>query len=61
VTQNITDYLQVGTRIDLSAGVRVTKCVRAESSGGYPNYALNQWQAMTTFLSDASVPLDNNL
>jgi transposase len=25
------------------------------------NYALNQWQAMTTFLDDAAVPLDNNL
>jgi transposase len=25
------------------------------------NYALNQWQAMTIFLADASVPLDNNL
>jgi hypothetical protein len=25
------------------------------------NYALNQWQAMTTFLSDAAVPLDNNI
>jgi transposase len=24
------------------------------------NYALNQWQAMTTFLGDAAVPLDNN-
>ena len=25
------------------------------------NYALNQWQAMTTFLNDAAVPLDNNI
>ena len=25
------------------------------------NYALNQWQTMTIFLADASVPLDNNL
>jgi transposase len=25
------------------------------------NYALNQWQAMTIFLADASVPLDNNV
>lgn len=25
------------------------------------NYALNQWQAMTTFLGDAAVPLDNNI
>lgn len=25
------------------------------------NYALNQWQAMTIFLDDAAVPLDNNL
>jgi transposase len=24
------------------------------------NYAVNQWQAMTTFLNDAMVPLDNN-
>jgi hypothetical protein len=24
------------------------------------NYALNQWQAMTTFLEDPAVPLDNN-
>jgi transposase len=24
------------------------------------NYALNQWQAMTAFLDDAAVPLDNN-
>ena len=25
------------------------------------NYALNQWQEMTTFLNDAAVPLDNNI
>lgn len=25
------------------------------------NYALNQWSAMTTFLDDAAVPLDNNI
>lgn len=25
------------------------------------NYALNQWQAMTTFLNDAAIPLDNNI
>ena len=24
------------------------------------HYALNQWQAMTTFLNDAAVPMDNN-
>ena len=25
------------------------------------NYALNQWAAMTVFLDDAAVPLDNNI
>jgi transposase len=25
------------------------------------NYALNQWTAMTVFLDDAAVPLDNNI
>ena len=25
------------------------------------NYALNQWTAMTVFLGDAAVPLDNNI
>lgn len=24
------------------------------------NYALNQWPAITTFLEDATVPIDNN-